>query len=142
MLTANQEAFCQNIEIKKMSQYEAYLNAYPHSQKWKRASVDEVASRLANDIKILSRRQELRETLLNDARAEAKWTRTEAHNTLTWLIEKAKEEIEQGEMSGPCVSAIVNSTKELNTIFGVAEKAEGGGVLEDILSAVRGIDND
>lgn len=61
---------------------------------------------------------------------------------MTWLIEKAKEEIEQGEMSGPCVSAIVNSTKELNTIFGVAEKAEGGGVLEDILSAVRGIDND
>ena len=57
-------------------------------------------------------------------------------------IEKAKEEISQGEMSGPCVSAIVNSTKELNTIFGVAEKAEGGGVLEDILNAVRGVDND
>ena len=142
MLTAQQEAFCQNIEVKKMSQYEAYLEAYPQSKKWKRSSVDEVACRLANSLKILSRREELRAEVKEDIKKEAKWSREDAHSNLTWLIEKAKEEIEAGEMSGPCVSAIINSTKELNAIFGVGEKSEGAGVLEDILTAVRGISDD
>ena len=137
MLTTKQEAFCQNVEIKKMSQYEAYLNAYPASQKWKRSTVDEKASVLANSGKILARRQQLRNELKEEIKQEAKWTREDARNNLTWLIEKAKEEIQRGEMSGPCVSAIINSVKELDGIFGVSEKAEGGGVLEDILAAVK-----
>ena len=45
-------------------------------------------------------------------------------------------------MSGPNVSAIINAVKELNVIYEVAEKTEGGGVLDDILQAVRGITND
>ena len=61
---------------------------------------------------------------------------------ISLLIERAKEEIERGEMSGPCVSAIINSTKELNAIFAVGAKTEGQGVLEDILDAVRGANND
>lgn len=139
MLTAHQEAFCQNVEIKKMSQYEAYLAAYPHSKTWKRASIDVAASILANSDKILLRRQELRKEVKEDIKKEAKWTREDAFDTLTWLIGQAKEEINSGKMSGPCVSAVVNAVNELNEIYGVAEKTEGSGVLEDILTAVKRI---
>ena len=45
-------------------------------------------------------------------------------------------------MSSPNVSAIINSVKELNSIYAVAEKTENGGVLEDILHAVREVNND
>jgi hypothetical protein len=142
MLTAKQERFCQNLEIKKMSQRQAYLDAYPKAQTWKPKTVDETACKLVNENpKIITRLKELRDEVKEDIKQEAKWSREDAHQNLTWLIEKAKEEIERGEMSGPCVSAIINSTKELNTIFGVGEKAEGG-VLGDILAAVRGINND
>lgn len=143
MLTAKQERFCQNIEIKKMSQRQAYIDAYPTAQNWKPKTVDETACRLVNENhKIVARLKELREEAKEDIKREAKWSREDAHSNLTWLIERAKEEIEAGEMSGPCVSAIINSTKELNAIFGVGESNAGSGVLEDILSAVRGISND
>lgn len=142
MLTAKQERFCQNLEIKKMSQREAYLDAYPNSKNYKDDVVYVKACELANSGKIVVRREELRAEVKEDIKQEAKWSREDAHSNLTWLIEKAKEEIEAGEMSGPCVTAIINSTKELNAIFGVGESKAGSGVLEDILSAVRGIDND
>lgn len=143
MLTAKQERFCQNLEIKKMSQRQAYLDAYPAAQTWKPKTVDETACRLVNENhKIVARLKELREEAKEEIKQEAKWSREDAHNNLTWLIKKAKEEIEAGEMSGPCVTAIINSTKELNAIFGVGESKAGSGVLEDILAAVRGIDND
>jgi hypothetical protein len=137
MLTAKQEAYCQYLEIEKLSQREAYMRAYPNSKTWKPSTIDEAACRLAKHSKITARRQELRDELKDDIKNEAKWSREDAHNNLTWLIEKAKEEILRGEMSGPCVSAIINSVKELDGIFGVSEKAEGGGVLEDILAAVK-----
>ena len=143
MLTAKQERFCQNLEIKKMSQRQAYIDAYPTAQTWKPKTVDETACRLVNENhKIVARLKELREEAKEEIKQEAKWSREDAHNNLTWLIKKAKEEIEAGEMSGPCVTAIINSTKELNAIFGVGESTGGSGVLEDILSAVRGISND
>lgn len=142
MLTAKQERFCQNLEIKKMSQRQAYLDAYPKAKTWQPTTVDEAACRLVNgNCKISARLKELRDEVKEDIKQEAKWSREDAHSNLTWLIEKAKEEIARGEMSGPCVSAIINSTKELNAIFGVGEKSEGG-VLGDILAAVRGISND
>lgn len=143
MLTARQEKFCQNLEIKKMSQRQAYIDAYPTAKNWKPKTVDEAACRLVNEnCKIVARLEELRAEIKEDIKQEAKWTRQDAHSNLTWLIERAKEEIAAGEMSGPCVSAIINSTKELNAIFGVGESNAGSGVLEDILSAVRGISDD
>lgn len=143
MLTAKQERFCQNLEIKKMSQRQAYIDAYPTALNWKPKTVDEAACRLVNEnCKIVARLEELRAEVKEEIKQEAKWSREDAHSNLTWLIKKAKEEIEAGEMSGPCVTAIINSTKELNAIFGVGESTGGSGVLEDILAAVRGISND
>lgn len=142
-LTAKQEQFCVNLEVKKMSQRAAYLDAYPKSKEWETDTVDENACRLANNSKVLARRKELRGEQLEEIKQEAKWTREDAHSNLTWLLERAKREIEEkGEISSALVTAIVSTVKELNVIFAVGEKSEGGGVLEDILKAVRGIDND
>lgn len=144
MLTAKEEKFCKNLEIEKMSQRAAYRDAYPASQKWNDNSVDVKACNLANEDKILLRRKELRDQETERMQKKAQWTRDKAFSELQWLINKAKEEVERKEeFTGPCVSALTNAIKELNTIYAVSEKAEnGGGVLEDILSAVRGINND
>jgi hypothetical protein len=144
MLTAAEELFCQCLEVKKMTQYAAYLEAYPHRAKCKRNTIDKRASELANNGKILGRRKELRKIQEDIIQQEATWTRDNAYQELKWLIDEAKKEVQaKGEFSGPCVSAITNGIKELNTIYSVGEKKEnGGGVLEDILSAVRGISND
>ena len=143
MLTPKQERFCQNLEIKRMSQRKAYLDAFPAAAKWKPSTVDEKACRLAKADKIRARLNELRNEEREAIKAEAKWTRNDAFNNLTWLMEKAKNEIEErGEITSPVVSAITNSVKELNTIYAVTDSAGGKGVLEDILSAVRGISDD
>lgn len=143
MLTPKQERFCQNLEVKRMSQRDAYIDAYPKAKEWKSSSIDEVASKVAKNPKILSRREELRQEQNKQIAQEAKWTRQDAFKTLNKLISKADEEMEtRGEMSGPNVSAIINAVKELNTIYAVAEKTEVGGVLDDILNAVRGITDD
>lgn len=144
MLTAKQERFCQNLETKKMSQRAAYIDAYPAAESWKAGTVDVKACELANNDKILVRRKEIRQEQNDDIKKEAKWTRDKAHKTLTNLIDFAESEMEsKGELSAPVVSAILNATKELNAIFAVGEEESNGkGVLEDILAAVRGIDND
>lgn len=142
MLTPQQEIYCINRALKKMTQREAYREAYPKA-KCKDKGIDERASRLEAQSKISARITELMTEEKEHIQEEAKWTRQNAYNDLQWLITKAKEEIEtRGEMSGPNVSALINAVKELNTIFAVGEKSEGGGVLDDILNAVRGINND
>lgn len=143
MLTPKQERFCQNLEVKKMSQRAAYRDAFPASKKWNDNSVDVKACTLANEDKIMLRREELRNEENAAIKEEAKWTREDAFNNLNWLIDKAKKEAEdKGEITSPIVSAITNSVKELNTIYAVMDKAGGKGVLEDILTAVRGISDD
>lgn len=143
MLTAKEELFCQNLEVKKLSQRKAYLDAYPNSKRWQPKTVDERACRLARSDKILARREELRNEQSEEIKKEAKWTREDAFENLKWMLDKAKEETERNEgFSGPCVSAITNAIKELNILYEVMEKSDGKGVLEDILDAVRGVGND
>ncbi len=125
MLTPKQERFCQNLEVKKMSQREAYIDAYPRAKSWKPSSVDEVACRTANDIKILSRREEIRKEESDKIAKEAAWTRKDALNELKKLINRANTEMDTtGTMSGPNVSAIINAVKELNGIYEVTAEAE------------------
>lgn len=143
MLTPKQERFCQNLEVRRMSQREAYRDAYPNKANWKDNALDVAACNLANDSKILLRREEIRAEENAKIAAESSWTRRKAFEELNNLIVLAKEEIKsRGEMSSPNVSAIINSVKELNSIYAVAEKTENGGVLEDILHAVREVNND
>lgn len=61
MLTANQEAFVQNI-IQGMSQIDAYRSAYPNNKSTDK-TIMEAASRLMANGKVLARLTELREKL-------------------------------------------------------------------------------
>lgn len=143
MLTPKQEAYCQNRAIKRMSQREAYLNAYPASQKWKINVVDVRACELEKDSKILVRLNELRQQESDRISDEACWVRKDAFDNLTWLLEKAREEIEMaGQTSKSSVSAILGAVKELNNIYEVVKKTEGAGMIDDILSAVKGVNDD
>lgn len=143
MLTPKQELFCQNLEVKRMSQRAAYIDAYPKAKNWKPSSVDEKACILANSVKIKSRREELRQEQSDQIAKEAKWTRKDAFKTLNKLIAKAEEEIEtRGEMSSPNVSAIINAVKELNGIFdvtGETTEQESDGFIDALNSEAAGV---
>ena len=65
MLTANQEQFAQNI-IRGMSQADAYRAAYPN-QRMSDKTVWETSSKLANNPKVITRLEELRNALANPA---------------------------------------------------------------------------
>ena len=120
MLTPKQERFCQNLEVKRVSQREAYIDAYPKSKEWKPSTIDEAACRLANNCKILARREEIAKEEADRIAKEASWTRKDALNELKKLINRANEQIaDRGYMSGPSVTAIVSAVKELNVIFDV-----------------------
>ena len=143
MLTPKEEKFCQNIEVKRMSQRQAYHDAYPHSKKWQPKTVDVKACQLANKDNIMIRRKELRQEQADIISNEAKWSREDAFNNLQWLIDKAKNEAElTGELTSPVVSAILNSIKELNSIFAINGQEKNKGSLEAILEAVRGVSDD
>ena len=64
-LTNNQELFCQEL-MKGKSQRQAYLSAYPRSQKWKPSNVDSKASQLVKSDKVSARLKELREEQQDD----------------------------------------------------------------------------
>ena len=64
MLTAKQEAFCQNI-IQGMSQADAYRSAYD-TKRMTDKSVWEKASELASNVKVAERLKELRGQLANE----------------------------------------------------------------------------
>lgn len=143
MLTPKQESYCQNRAVKKMTQRAAYLDAYPSSQKWKIEVVDVRACELEADSKIKVRINELRQQESDRIAAEAAWTRQDAFNELTKLISRANEEIDTRRvLTPPTVSAILNAVKELNNIYEVGKKSEGEGMIDDILEAVKGVDDD
>lgn len=143
ILTPKQEAYCLNRVIKRMSQREAYLNAYPKAKQWKPKTVDETACRLEKESKIFARLNELRQQESDRIAAEAAWTRQDAFNELTKLISQANEEIDTRRvLTPPTVSAILNAVKELNNIYEVGKKSEGEGMIGDILEAVKGVDDD
>lgn len=135
MLTPKQERFCQNLEVKRMSQRDAYIDAYPNAKSWKPSSIDEVACRLANNIKILSRRKEIAKEEADRIANEAAWTRQDAFNTLKNLIDTATEEMKFAEkISMPSVKAIIDAVKELNNIYDVTaettEEQENDGFID------------
>lgn len=146
MLTPKQELFCQNLEVKRMSQRDAYIDAYPNSKEWKPSSIDECACRLANNIKILSRRREIAKEEADRIAKEAMWTRRDALTELKKLIERANNEMDEtASMSGPNVSAIINAVKELNSIFDVTTEATekaNDGFIEALSGQAREVWND
>ena len=82
MLTAKQEAFCQNI-IQGMSQADAYRSAYPNTRMADK-TVIEAASRLMANSNVLARINELRGEL-------AKPSIMSAQERLEWLTERIED---------------------------------------------------
>lgn len=139
MLTPKQELFCQNLEVKRMSQRAAYIGAYPKAKDWKPSTVDENACRLANNSKIIARRKEIAKEEADRIAKEAAWTRNDALNELKKLINRANEEMDATEtMSGPNVSAIVNAVKELNAIYNVAAETMADQENDGFIDALNG----
>ena len=85
MLTANQEAFVQNI-IKGMSQADAYRSAYPN-QRMSDKTIWESASKLMANPKVTTRLTELRNEL-------AKPSIMSAQERLEWLTQLIQSEEE------------------------------------------------
>lgn len=122
MLTPNQENYCKNRALKEMSQQEAYRGAYK-ADKMSYDAVAVEACRLEATPKIALRIEELRAEQTADILKDKKWTRDNAYAELTWLIERAKNEIEKtNSVSGSVATAIINSVKELNSIYEVMEE--------------------
>lgn len=80
------ETFVQCL-LKGMSQRQSYLEAYPNSKKWKNATVDNKASKLANTSEVLARLQELQERSENQAIASV----TRRKMILTEILEDEEE---------------------------------------------------
>lgn len=146
MLTPKQELFCQVLEVKRVSQRAAYMEAYPKAKDWKMSTVDEKACRLANSDKILARRKEIAKEEADRIAKEAAWTRQDAFKTLKKLIDKAEGEMEtKGEMSSPNVSAIINAVKELNAIYEVGAETtanENDGFIDALNGQAKEVWND
>lgn len=126
MLTPQQEQYCKNRALKKMSQRKAYRAAYPEAQTWQDNSVDVEACRLEAETNISLRLKELRDEQTAEILKENKWNRDKAFDDLTWLKEKAKKEIEEtNSVSSSTANAILGCIKELNDIYEVrAETTE------------------
>jgi hypothetical protein len=125
MLTPQQEQYCKNRAINKMSQRKAYRDAYKESEKMQDNSVDVAACRLEADNKISLRIKELQDEIKAEMKQQAEWTRKDALNELKSLIERANREMDEtNSMSGPNVSAIVNAVKELNSIYEVTAESD------------------
>lgn len=87
-LTPKQEKFIQGIVSGKLSQREAYKQAY-NTSNMKDETIDVKASKMFNMDKVRTRYEEI----LNEFKDKALYTREEAVNDLLWIKEQAKEDI-------------------------------------------------
>jgi hypothetical protein len=113
-LTAKQEKYVQGL-VAGLSQRKAYREAYPSSNKWKDATVDNKASALLRKDEILARYNEL----MDEHKAKALWTREEAVSTLKWLVERSISSIDEqdeGYVRQGTSNALVAAIKELNEL--------------------------
>jgi hypothetical protein len=111
-LTAKQEKYVQGL-VAGLSQRKAYREAYPSSNKWKDATVDNKASALLREDEILARYNEL----MDEHKAKALWTREEAVSALKWLLDRSTQSIKQqdeGYVRQGTANALLGAIQELN----------------------------
>lgn len=89
-----QEVFINEL-IKGKSQRNAYLEAYPNKKHWKPGSLDTEASKLFKQTKIQQRYQEILDHLKNTEQEKTKWTREQSIETLRYVIDTNKEDLER-----------------------------------------------
>lgn len=111
-LTGKQELFVNGL-IEGKSQYQAYIDAGYSVDNKARSTIDEAASRLMKNSKILARYNDLKEELKD----KALWTREESINDLKWIKEQSRKTIEEyGEVKHAPATAYLGAITELNKL--------------------------
>ena len=110
-LTPKQEKVVEGIVSGKLSQREAYKQAY-NTSRMKDKSIDEKASELFNNVKVKSRYK----ALMKEHKEKALWTREKSINDLMMLKEEAWVSISEKGMNQTNSNAIINAIKELNEL--------------------------
>lgn len=110
-LTAKQEKYVRGL-VAGLSQRKAYREAYPSSNKWKDATVDNKASALLREDEILARYNEL----MDEYKEKALWTREKATEKLLWLVNRSEADLRDEGFRQANSSAYLNAIKELNEI--------------------------
>ena len=113
-LTNKQELYVQGL-VSGLSQRKAYINA-GYSTKGKSDDyIDQQASKLFANTKVLTRYNEL----MREHKSKALWTREEAINTLKWLLDKSVSSIEvvdERYVRKSTADSIIGSIQELNKL--------------------------
>lgn len=113
-LTNKQELYVQGL-VSGLSQRKAYINAGYSTQGKSDDYIDQQASKLFANTKVLARYNELME----EHRDKALWTREEAVNTLKWLVDQSVlsiEGVDEGYVRKSTADAIIGSIQELNKL--------------------------
>ena len=116
-LTSKREKYVQGL-VAGLSQRQAYMKAYPSSNKWKPETVDNKASALLRNDEVLARYNEL----MNEHKEKALWTREEAIEALKWLYKQAMQSIQEqdeGYVRQGTSGALVSAIQELNKLEGL-----------------------
>lgn len=118
MLTAKQEAFCQNI-IQGMSQADAYRSAYD-TKRMADKTVHEKASLLASNDKVRARLSELRDKLANEkimsAQKRMEWLTVVIHDVHEKTENRLKALDIMNKMDGEYVQKIAAEVQTETTI--------------------------
>jgi len=131
VLTTKQEKYVQGL-VAGLSQRKAYIEAGYSTQGKSDDYIDQQASKLFANTKVLTRYNEL----IEEHKTKALWTREQAISDLIWLKEQSKQSIErddEGYVRQGTSTAFVNTIQELNKLEGLypSEKQEielSGGV--------------
>ena len=113
-LTNKQELYVQGL-VSGLSQRKAYINAGYSTQGKSDDYIDQQASKLFANTKVLARYNELME----EHRDKALWTREDAINTLKWLVDQSVlsiESVDEGYVRKSTADAIIGSIQELNKL--------------------------
>lgn len=110
-LTPKQEKFVQGIVSGKLSQREAYKQAY-NATKMKDETIDNNAYKLMQNNEVLTRYN----TLMAEHKKKALWTREKSVNDLIMLKEEAWASISEKGMNQTNSNAFINAVKELNEL--------------------------
>lgn len=110
-LTPKQEKFIQGIVSGKLSQREAYKQAY-NTSRMKDETIDNNAYKLMQNNEVLTRYN----TLMEEHKEKALWTREKSVNDLIMLKEEAWASISEKGMNQTNSNAFINAVKELNEL--------------------------
>lgn len=113
-LTNKQELYVQGL-VSGLSQRKAYINAGYSTQGKSDDYIDQKASTLLKNGKVMARYNEL----MDEHKQRALWTREDAINTLKWLVDQSVlsiEGVDEGYVRKSTADAIIGSIQELNKL--------------------------